>query len=76
MQQDCSGLELHQKVEHIIEHSGLIGHHEKEGGEKARARIENLEELITAAGSFEEASFGLSAPSPLIPPCDPPLTTR
>ena len=54
MQQDCSGLELHQKVAHVIEHSGLIGHHEKEGGEKARARIENLEELITAAGSFDD----------------------
>ena len=54
MQKDCSGLELHQKVAHVIENSGLIGHHEKEGGEKARARIENLEELITAAGSFDD----------------------
>jgi len=54
MQQDCFGLELHQKVAHVIEYSGLIGHHEKEGGEKARARIENLEELITAAGSFDD----------------------
>ena len=42
------------KVAHVIEHSGLVGHHEKEGGEKARARIENLEELITAAGSFDD----------------------
>ena len=24
MQQDCSGLELHQKVAHVIEHSGLV----------------------------------------------------
>ena len=54
MQQGCFELELHQKVAHVIEYSGLIGHHEKEGGEKARARIENLEELITAAGSFDD----------------------
>ena len=38
MQKDCSGLELHQKVAHVIENSGLIGHHEKEG-EKRRAPV-------------------------------------
>ncbi|MCB1666130.1 MAG: DNA helicase II [Pseudomonadales bacterium] len=47
-------LTLAQKVEYIITHSGLIPHHEKEGGEKAAARIENLQELVNAAGSFDE----------------------
>lgn len=50
----CRDLELHEKAEHIIQHSGLIPHHEKEGGEKARARIENLDELISAASSFDD----------------------
>ena len=50
--QACSKLDLQDKAEYIIQHSGLIGHHEKEGGEKARARLENLEELVSAAGSF------------------------
>ena len=50
---DCSILQLHQKAEHIVVNSGLISHHEKEGGEKARARIENLEELITACSNFD-----------------------
>ena len=50
----CSELELAEKVEHIINHTGLIQHHEKEGGEKARARIENLEELVTAANNFDD----------------------
>ena len=36
-----------------VKQSGLIQHHEKEGGEKARTRIENLEELINAAKAFE-----------------------
>ena len=54
MQKNCAALELHQKVTHVIEHSGLVNHHEKEGGEKARTRIENLEELITAASSFDD----------------------
>tara|TARA_B110000444_G_scaffold226194_1_gene230561 strand:- start:42 stop:2249 length:2208 start_codon:yes stop_codon:yes gene_type:complete len=50
----CSELELAEKAEHIVTHTGLIQHHEKEGGEKARARIENLEELITAASNFDD----------------------
>ena len=53
LESDCSGLELHQKAEHIIVNSGLVTHHEKEGGEKARTRIENLEELITACRNFD-----------------------
>jgi len=50
----CSNLELAEKAEHIIAHTGLVQHHEKEGGEKARARIENLEELVTAANNFDD----------------------
>ncbi len=46
-------LELYAKADLVIKSTGLIPHHEKEGGEKARARIENLEELVTAAGSFD-----------------------
>ena len=58
MQEACADLELHRKVEYVIKHSGLIPHHEKEGGEKARARLENLDELITAANSFDESELG------------------
>ena len=54
LDKSCRDLELHEKAEHIIQHSGLIAHHEKEGGEKARARIENLDELISAASSFDD----------------------
>jgi len=49
----CRDLELHAKADLIIKTTGLIPHHEKEGGEKARARIENLEELVNAAGNFD-----------------------
>ena len=54
MQRNCEKLALQEKAEYVITHSGLIPHHEKEGGEKARTRIENLEELVTAAGSFDD----------------------
>lgn len=58
LQSACDELELHTKAEHIIAHTGLIQHHEKEGGEKARARIENLEELVNAAGNFDDPDIG------------------
>lgn len=45
--------ELHETMDYVIRQSGLIPHHEKEGGEKALSRLENLEELINAAKAFE-----------------------
>ena len=49
---DTEGLELNDQVEHVIQASGLIGHHEKEKGEKAQSRLENLAELSNAAKQF------------------------
>ncbi|WP_339858871.1 DNA helicase II [Pseudohongiella acticola] len=54
MDAHCQSLELGEKVAHVIQQSGLIAHHEKEGGDKAQARLENLDELITATRSFAE----------------------
>ena len=51
--QDTTDLELHEQTEHVINLSGLISHYQKEKGEKGRARIENIEELVTAARQFE-----------------------
>jgi len=47
-----SSHDLHETMDYLIRQSGLIPHHEKEGGEKARSRLENLEELINAARGF------------------------
>ncbi|PCH63184.1 MAG: DNA helicase II [SAR86 cluster bacterium] len=58
--EECESLELHQKAEYVIKHSGLIAHHEKEGGEKARSRIENLEELVAATASFDDPELASS----------------
>ena len=57
LQSECEGLELHEKVERVIANSGLIQHHEKEGGEKALARKENLEELVNAASNFDDVTL-------------------
>ena len=44
---------LHQMTQVVIEQSGLLAYHEAEKGEKGQARVENLEELVSAARTFE-----------------------
>ncbi|TVM06645.1 MAG: DNA helicase II [Halomonas sp.] len=51
---DASGLVLHEIMDHVIAHTGLIEHHKSERGEKGQARVENLEELVTAARAFTQ----------------------
>ena len=47
------GMPLHNMVQLIIEQSGLLAYHRDEKGEKAQARVENLEELVSAARAFD-----------------------
>ncbi len=44
-----AALPLHEQVEQVIASSGLVDHYKKEKGEKGLARIENLDELVSAA---------------------------
>ncbi|MHC8441869.1 MAG: DNA helicase II [Candidatus Eutrophobiaceae bacterium] len=44
---------LHEHVSRVIDASGLIEHYGKERGEKGQMRIENLQELVSAASMFE-----------------------
>jgi hypothetical protein len=45
-------LALHERVERVIEHSGLIEHFKKDKGEQGQSRVENLAELVNAARGF------------------------
>ncbi|HIG42156.1 MAG: DNA helicase II [bacterium] len=45
--------DLPELCEIVIEQTGLKAYHEKEKGERGQARLENLEELITAARTFD-----------------------
>ncbi len=45
--------ELYEKVKLVIEATRLIETYKKEKGEKGEARVENLEELVNAARSFD-----------------------
>ena len=46
---------LGEQVEIALNSSGLMAHHRKDRSEKARTRVENLEELVTAARQFAPA---------------------
>ena len=50
---ETHGLPLHEQVDHVIQASGLAGHYQKEKADKGEARLENLEELVSAARGFE-----------------------
>ena len=50
---ETAGLDLHEQVDHVIQGSGLIEFFKKEKGERGETRIENLQELVSAAKSFE-----------------------
>ena len=45
-------LELHEAMDLVIKRSGLVEHYRKDKTDKALDRIENLEELVTAANDF------------------------
>src|SRR5689334_13756592 len=50
---DIVGLELHEQVDHVINNSGLVEHHKKEkASDRGEARVENLNELVSAARGF------------------------
>jgi DNA helicase-2/ATP-dependent DNA helicase PcrA len=49
---DTRGLPLHEQVDHVIQASGLVAHYQKEKADKGEARVENLEELVSAARGY------------------------
>jgi ATP-dependent DNA helicase UvrD/PcrA len=53
LDRDVRGLALHEQVDHVVAASGLLAHHQKEKGDRGEARVENLEELVSAARGFE-----------------------
>lgn len=50
---DTCEMALFAQTDYVTKHSGLRAMYEAEKGEKSQARIENLEELVTATRQFE-----------------------
>ncbi|HTY50192.1 MAG TPA: DNA helicase II [Steroidobacteraceae bacterium] len=49
---EVQALPLAATVDHVINASGLIEHHRREKADRGEARVENLEELVSAAQGF------------------------
>ena len=52
LQQDSEEMPLFAQTDFVIKHSGLYEMYKQEKGEKGEVRIENLEELVSAAREF------------------------
>ena len=46
------GIELHEQIETAVRHSGLLDYYRQEKVDRAQTRVENLQELVIAAGQF------------------------
>jgi DNA helicase-2/ATP-dependent DNA helicase PcrA len=57
---DTRDLPLHEQVDHVIQASGLVGHYQKDKADKGEARLENLDELVSAARGFEPEDGDMS----------------
>ncbi|MCB1875260.1 MAG: DNA helicase II [Chromatiales bacterium] len=60
LDRDTEAADLGDRMEHVIAHSGLIPHHEKDKSGKGQDRVENLEELQSAASQYEPMDEDMS----------------
>lgn len=54
MTKEKADLDLHEQVDQVIHASGLLEFFKKEKGERSETRVENLEELVSAAKGFKK----------------------
>ncbi|AOW83844.1 DNA helicase II [Vibrio mimicus] len=54
LEEEGIDMPLHVLTDHAVKTSGLFEMYQQEKGEKSKARIENLEELVTATRQFEK----------------------
>lgn len=63
---EIAGLPLHEQVDHVLQASGLIEHYKRDKGgsraDKGEARVENLDELVSAARGFQQQSVETDLP--------------
>ncbi|HEY2274492.1 MAG TPA: DNA helicase II [Steroidobacteraceae bacterium] len=49
---ETAGLALHERVDAVLKGSGLVAHYQRDKAERGEARVENLDELVSAARGF------------------------
>ena len=68
LDQDTKDLPLHEQIDHVIQNAGLIEHFRKDKQDRGEARIENLEELVSAASVFNADAISPGADDEKLPP--------
>jgi len=68
LDKDTQGLPLHEQIDHVIQNTGLIEHYRKDKQDKGEARIENLDELVSAARGFDADTVSAGADAEKLPP--------
>jgi DNA helicase-2/ATP-dependent DNA helicase PcrA len=53
LDQQIRSLALHEQVDHVIAGSGLIAYYQQDRVERGEAKVENLNELVSAARGFQ-----------------------
>ena len=64
LREDAGEKSLQALTEYMLEHSGIVAHHEKDRSEKGQSRVENLEELVNAARAHQ---FGVEGEEEMTP---------
>jgi DNA helicase II / ATP-dependent DNA helicase PcrA len=68
LDRDTLDLPLHEQIDHVIQNTGLIEHYRKDKQDKGEARIENLDELVSAARGFDADAISPDAQDEKLPP--------
>jgi DNA helicase-2/ATP-dependent DNA helicase PcrA len=53
LDQQTKNLPLHEQVDHVIHASGLIAYYQQDKADRGEAKLDNLNELVSAARGFE-----------------------
>ncbi|HUI63089.1 MAG TPA: DNA helicase II [Steroidobacteraceae bacterium] len=59
---EVAGLALHEQVDLVLQGSGLVEHYKRDKADRGEARVENLEELVSAARGFSPDAGGEELP--------------
>jgi DNA helicase II / ATP-dependent DNA helicase PcrA len=67
---ETQGLPLYEQIDQVIGGSGLIDHFKKDKQDRGEARVENLEELVSAARGFDADEIAQGSTEAALPPLE------
>ncbi len=67
---ETGGLELYEQIDGVIQGAGLLEHYKKDKQDRGEARVENLEELVSAARGFDADEIARGSTEEQLPPLE------